>query len=524
MKTQNKMKFINSILHKKNKIFIMILILLIFLQFQSIISTFFMGRMLDKIIEKNFSMAIKLVIASGAFSVIITIVYYIYNILTKKYESQIGYELKSNIYNTLEKVKITKIMQYGSSYLVDRVNKDVSICSNFFLEEKPALYVNIINVFIVSIFFLYTSPASLIIILILIFINFFIYGVSYKKMYICKKDEAEFSNNQINIEINWFNKINLVKRENIAELMMQDIENGFEKLFKKIINVAKTNSKYFFIGTLVNVISTLVLMLFFAFQVIKNKLTIGEFIIAFSYYGELSKYITNILNYGKVYQNYNVAADRIEELVILDKDDNGNKIIDKILDISLKDVSLQLGEVKILNNFSYKFIKGNIYLISGENGVGKSSMMDIILGVLGDYSGEIKINSTNQKEVDMRNLRSNKIAFASQNPIILEGTLEKNISLNKNKINKNFFDLDYLDNKIINDFLLSGGEKRKIVLNRAFIKDADLLIFDEPDTFLDNKALNKFSDILKRKYSEKIVIVITHNKELMHLSDKIIKL
>ena len=265
-------------------------------------------------------------------------------------------------------------------------------------------------------------------------------------------------------------------------------------------------------------------MTFFLYQIIDNKLTVGNFIIAFSYYGELSKNITSILSYGKNIQSYNVALDRINELINLSSEPNGNKILDTIDHISLRNINIQFPETKLLNNFSYEFNKGNIYLITGPNGVGKSTLIDVILGLLDNYSGDIYINSINKKDLDMKFLRTNKISYASQETIILESSLEDNINLKFERPINNLFKLENLNNKQFNSASLSGGEKRKIILNRAISKNSDLLIFDEPDTFLDQDSLLEFKKYLKFECSNKIIIIISHNKDLINLSKNIIRL
>ncbi|MGF0109416.1 ATP-binding cassette domain-containing protein [Clostridium sp. SGI.024] len=524
MSIYKKDDFLIEIFKKKFKIFIIIFVLYLSIQLQNVISTFFMGKMVDQIAASNYSLAIKLILASSLSILLINFLYYIYNILFKIYSSKISYEIKNKIYNILLDKKLIYLKKYSPSYIVDRINKDSSICSEFFLNLKPSFYINILNVIIMSAIIISINPLSLLIIIILIILNVIVYSISYKKIYKREIESMESVNSQFNIEINWFDKLNLVKRENIFSLMLNDIEENFNFLLKKISKSAKTNSNYSFLGGLVNILSTVLLMTFFLYQIIDNKLTVGNFIIAFSYYGELSKNITSILSYGKNIQSYNVALDRINELINLSSEPNGNKILDTIDHISLRNINIQFPETKLLNNFSYEFNKGNIYLITGPNGVGKSTLIDVILGLLDNYSGDIYINSINKKDLDMKFLRTNKISYASQETIILESSLEDNINLKFERPINNLFKLENLNNKQFNSASLSGGEKRKIILNRAISKNSDLLIFDEPDTFLDQDSLLEFKKYLKFECSNKIIIIISHNKDLINLSKNIIRL
>ena len=86
------------------------------------------------------------------------------------------------------------------------------------------------------------------------------------------------------------------------------------------------------------------------------------------------------------------------------------------------------------------------------------------------------------------------------------------------------FRLDSLNNRDIHEDNISQGEKRKIVLNRAFVKDVSLYLLDEPESFLDADAKKKVIDLLMMKKSDCMIIIVSHDKDIIQCADEVIDL
>ncbi len=177
-----------------------------------------------------------------------------------------------------------------------------------------------------------------------------------------------------------------------------------------------------------------------------------------------------------------------------------------------------------------EFNKGSIYCLKGKNGEGKSTLLDILLGLNYDYEGHIYFNDVNTKDLDMRFLREKVISVVMQEPQLQRLTIKENIlrginsfdSSSFTRFNKIFETDQILD---VEDALtLSGGEKQKISVIRGLLKTSDVLILDEPVSAMDSlgiRMLKKELDTLKR---DKIIIFISHNEELFDIADEFIDL
>jgi ABC-type bacteriocin/lantibiotic exporter with double-glycine peptidase domain len=193
---------------------------------------------------------------------------------------------------------------------------------------------------------------------------------------------------------------------------------------------------------------------------------------------------------------------------------------------------------KIINDLSYTLENNYFYGIRGRTGVGKSTFLDIVSGLLMPDEGEIKIN--NKKINFLENNWFNKISYVTQNINLLDDTLENNIALavnpseiDKDKILKVIdsaelknFDKSYsYDSNLIlgeRGIKISGGEKQRIGIARCLYFDRDIYIFDEATNALDSLTEIKILEKIKSFLKNKIVIVVSHKESTLKFCDKII--
>ncbi len=194
---------------------------------------------------------------------------------------------------------------------------------------------------------------------------------------------------------------------------------------------------------------------------------------------------------------------------------------------------------------------GEILIIRGDSGSGKTTLIDSLLGFNNPQSSKWNLINKNNKLIFKGIRDSNKlknlIAYAPQKGILYEGSLRENITmqtdnyndleyLNRNDvlINKWFSQLNLLHllvkNKGLNqrvnlttDFL-SGGEIQRICLIRAWFKNKNIEILDEPTVYLDEDSVSIVKRIIKERSKNKITIIATHDSKLVDLATKVIDL
>ncbi len=197
-------------------------------------------------------------------------------------------------------------------------------------------------------------------------------------------------------------------------------------------------------------------------------------------------------------------------------------------------------EKKILTNISLTMNKGEILGISGKTGSGKSTLVDIITGLLEDYDGQITIDKKTYDKVPIFWQRN--IGYVPQNIYLLDDSLKKNIALGIDdkdidnlKINEiiNLSELNTLVESLpqgLNTEVgergtrLSGGEKQRIGIARALYNNPKVLIFDEATNALDIKTEESIMSSICKIKKEKAILFISHKKVTLSFCDRVVEL
>ena len=206
--------------------------------------------------------------------------------------------------------------------------------------------------------------------------------------------------------------------------------------------------------------------------------------------------------------------------------------------IELKNINFRYSDnKKILNNLSLKIYSKDKIGIIGDTGSGKSTIIDIISGLLTPQSGKIFIDSkiTNFKKYNW----GNGIGYVSQNTTLTDDTIKANIILGRNYNEENLKKLDeVLKNVHLNVFInslkkkintivgdrginLSGGQKQRIGLARALYDNPKILILDEAFSALDNKTEKKILNRILLQYKNMTILNIAHKGSSLGYCDKI---
>lgn len=221
----------------------------------------------------------------------------------------------------------------------------------------------------------------------------------------------------------------------------------------------------------------------------------------------------------------------------LPKETEGEKILnEKIKNIAMNNLSFSYNGHKreIISEMNYSFCTGNIYLIVGENGAGKTTMARLLSGLYKDeIQGIVTINGINFKKYNMKKIRHSSISFVEQDVVYIEKMLEasqndidmrKFMEVVRLLDSERFLDVDKKGYFTLKNKQLSGGEKQKLAIALGLAQNKSLIILDEPTAALDAVMKKRVMQYIRNIIKEEIFIVISHEKEWQSYAGEIIVL
>lgn len=200
--------------------------------------------------------------------------------------------------------------------------------------------------------------------------------------------------------------------------------------------------------------------------------------------------------------------------------------------IEFRNVSKSFKEKKILNQVHYTFNDTGFYVLLGESGVGKTTFLNILSTLDQDYEGQIFYNEKLlEKKRLCRQFLNQQVSYFHQDHLLFNHlTVMENLTLFHSSKSASFsvwellkeFRLEkFADKKVMQ---LSQGEKRRVALIRTLLKPANIYLFDEPTSFLDDENKRKVLEKLKILSKDFLVIVVTHDHDVLEYAETILKL
>lgn len=528
----------NVSIQKEKVKMVAFLMLSIFSMGIDVLITYLNGNFIDLIVIKDdVSQLLKysgILICGYVMSIILN---YGYQVLSSILREELSFNLSSKLIKHLHHVPLLEVKKYEASYLTQRVYSDSSDIINFVLDNVVMVLVNVV---IGASLLIYVATTN-----IKIFIVFICFFPIYVLIYLYSGNKLARKTKKVRESQNVFyqrmyEQINLVENikteANFSEHSdyLKETYNGYIKHFFKYI---KMNTGVKSMENLLSYAFYAILLILGVQEIVSGNLTIGGFTIINAYFNKMISIITYYLEVGKGLKQIDVSLERMRELFDIEVEHNGDMILDQISEIKVKDLSYSYPDSseKIFKNANYTFEKGNIYIIRGTNGKGKSTLSKIVMGII-NVPQNVYYNGYPVDQLNMYDLRKNLISVLRQKiqfpyetigKLLGQGNIKKadNEEFEK-KIDALFFGEQFNLREHWNSYPdgLSGGELQKAYLHKVLHKGGDVLLLDEPTSALDEQSTHVFFELLQEMKRNKIIIVITHNPEFEKIADRVLYL
>jgi len=319
----------------------------------------------------------------------------------------------------------------------------------------------------------------------------------------------------------------LIKVFGLEQWSQHKFKEKMDNYYDCSIKYTKTSSLNISMGNLILGVPIILVMIFGGPMVIKGSLSLGTFTAFMSYVSIFFSPISQVSQLWTSYKSSLPAFDRVKELFELEKDYNGDEnLVIKNGEIEFNDVWFSYDNNRpLLQEFNATFKKGLNYIV-GDNGAGKSTILKLLCSLYLPDRGNIKLDGQNILKVKKKDLIRN-VSMIFPDPYLFDDSIYENIRIGNLAASKrdiihavklvnihefiknlpNGYETQVGENGI----MLSSGEKQKIALARAILKDSTIILLDEVTKSIDAESRESINQVINNIKDEKTIIIVTHN-------------
>lgn len=506
----------------------------------SLLVPYFISLIVEYVTNKLYNMALLCVVMLGITYLVNKLGSYCtnwcYANFFKDAYVEVHGELVNSIYNFDEeyskKIPIGKIINSSNSDIIN-----IAEIPSFIIE----LSIELIKLLIIYIVF---ARHSILVALYVIFIDSIYYHFAKK----CNDNNAYYLKKQRNYadKITGMLSQILVGLKDIKSFGISNKLNnkldGYRKRWQESYFLKR---KYYFTRkTLVGLIvdfGKIILYFILIILLIVNKIPIAIFILLISYYDKAKESINDIMTFDVSIMEESISLYRINEIINYGKHTLKLEGLVHNDDISgiveFKNVSFKYNKVPVLQNISFVAKPNQVTTIVGKTGTGKTTIFNLLLRMYKVDSGKILIDNLNIYEYS-KDVYNSNISIVNQKTFIFNMSIRANLALiDSNKKRQ----IDACKRVGIHDFIMSlpdgyntilkedatnisGGQKQLLSLARALLTTSEVILLDEVTSSLDPNTTDKIAELLDDLKTDHTLIIITHNKDLMKVADKLIVL
>lgn len=486
-------------------------------------------------------LVIGIIIATRVLTQIFTI---INGRISAKIAAKIVYDLKMTVFTSIEKLSLSFFNGRQTGALMTQVNDDSNTIYAFFCDGVPYFLINIVQVVVICVILFIENPLLALCSLFTVPLFFFIILQSYRKemkLHAKSYSGSRRLNSQLSDVLQGARVVKAFSRER-AET-------------KRFYGTSKRAAEYQKNLSVFNnyVYPSLGLILYMGNII---ALGVGGWMVISGYngfsYGQLIKFVAYV---NMIYTPMYFFADMIDwSASSTNALQRLFEIYDTEPDIREKDDAITPEEIrgevefknvefsyirnhKVINNVSFDIKAGNILGIVGHSGAGKSTIVNLLMRLYDANEGEILVDGVNVKDLSFKALYEN-IAIVSQETFFFIGSILDNIRYAKPEAS---FDEVVKAAKLAgaHDFIiklpdayntkigfgfqeLSGGEKQRLSIARAILRDPKILILDEATAAMDTETEKKIQNALAELTRDKTTIMIAHRLSTLRDADELI--
>ncbi len=435
--------------------------------------------------------------------------------------------LKNDLFENIYLRNMTEYESGSSAEYINELSNNINIFENTYFKNFMTMGELIVSLLVACAICIYSQPVMLLVMFVLAFLTLGITKLTAKPL---EQSMAEYSGTleeytaEIKDDFTGFATIHLFHTIDVLIHKHRDKNSKVEAAKRKSEGCQIFVSS---VGQFVGMISTVIVMAAAAYFSQKGMFSAGMTIVFGHLIGNIVYPITAIPSVIANFHASRPLKKNFEKILVGKKEETNSREPLPDGDIVLEHLTFGYGEKLVLNDCSFRFESGKHYLLLGNSGEGKSSLLNLLAGLYRNYTGNIRVGDIDLVKAGRENMAAS-VAMVKQDTFLFNDTIRNNITLFREGYTQGDLEdvsartglkqlvtslPDGLETLIYeNGSNFSGGEKQRIGLARALLRNSRILLLDEFTANLDPGIAKELEDGILGMEG-KTVITVTHQRD-----------
>jgi ATP-binding cassette, subfamily B, bacterial len=464
--------------------------------------------------------------------------------LTSRIGYLLVYTLRGEVFNHLQRLSLSFHHKTRTGELISKLTSDTNTLKDVFADSALTFTTHILTVTgMLVIMFNLNMQLGLIVLISFPLLFLSIYLI-YSKVKYCARNQRHNEGRLASRVSEILSAVPLIQAYGTEDYERERFDADSSRSMKESIRTSRMEAAATRLVEIISAFGTAIVVMFGCLQAIDGKMTPGDVLVFASYMSQIYQPIRQITRLSTRFSRATVSIERINGILETEPEiqDEPDALSVSPLhgDIAFDNVTFSYVDGnKILDNVSFRIKPGERVALVGASGAGKSTIANLIIRLYDPQKGAVLIDRQNIKQYQRTSLRQ-EIGVVLQDPVLFGTSIKENIAYGRPDATQE--EIEYAAKQVhAHDFImalpdgydtlmaesgntLSGGQRQRISLARALIRQASILIMDEPTSAVDAQSQALIRDAMTRLQQGRTILLIAHQFHTIRDFDRILVL
>lgn len=465
-----------------------------------------------------------------------------YSAITNRMVRNTTAGIKSSVVRKLQRLSITYHREMEGGKIQSKFLRDIDNIDVYYRNVIQVLIPNIIGALVsvgISLYKSWTVTLFFVAIVPLNILNALLFRNKMRK----KNSAFRYENEKMSSKLtNVLQMLSLSKSHGLENVESAEMQKHIDTVTREGLKLDKTNA-YF--GSITWVVSSLlsgVCLFFCVFLALRGMISVGEVVLFQSLFSSINGSVMTLINVYPALMTGRESVNSLSEIMRaedMEKDD-GKQILPELRgEVAFENVCYRYpdGDKDVLHDFTLHVAPGECIAFVGASGSGKSTVINLIIGLLSPTAGNVYVDGIPFNEISHQTYR-HYLSVVPQNSILFSGTIRENITYGLSSYSEEQLQ-KAMEDAAVTEFLpslpggadaqvgehgdkLSGGQKQRICIARALIRNPKILIMDEATSALDNVSEFHVQKAIEQSVQNRTTFIVAHRLSTIRNADRIV--